>query len=87
MEVVTAGVIAFFITTFLIWVFRPILVKAKLGQKILEVGPNWHKLKEGTPLMGGVFFGLTIILTVVVVLLADILNGMHQKILVCLGFV
>lgn len=34
----------------------PMLRKLKLGQHILEVGPNWHKNKEGTPVMGGIIF-------------------------------
>jgi len=36
--------------------FVPVLRKIKMGQKILEIGPNWHKTKEGTPTMGGLFF-------------------------------
>jgi phospho-N-acetylmuramoyl-pentapeptide-transferase len=27
-----------------------------MGQPILEIGPRWHKSKEGTPAMGGVSF-------------------------------
>ncbi len=27
-----------------------------MGQTILEIGPRWHKSKEGTPTMGGIFF-------------------------------
>ncbi len=38
-------------------IFIPILKSVKLGQKILDVGPRWHKSKEGTPIMGGLFFG------------------------------
>ncbi|MBR5746854.1 MAG: phospho-N-acetylmuramoyl-pentapeptide-transferase [Clostridia bacterium] len=37
-------------------VFIPVLRKVKLGQKILEIGPSWHKSKEGTPNLGGVIF-------------------------------
>ena len=33
------------------------LLRARhVGQKILEIGPNWHKAKEGTPFMGGLGF-------------------------------
>lgn len=87
MRIPVAGAIAFFITIFLIWAFRPLLVKAKLGQRILEIGPNWHKSKEGTPLMGGIFFGFAIILSTVVVLLSDILLGTQKKLLICLAFI
>ncbi len=34
----------------------PILKSKKLGQKILDIGPRWHKSKEGTPTMGGLAF-------------------------------
>ena len=34
----------------------------KIKQHILEIGPNWHKSKEGTPTMGGVCFILAILL-------------------------
>ena len=39
----------------------PILMQKKLGQRILEIGPRWHKNKEGTPTMGGVCFLIPII--------------------------
>ena len=46
-----------FITTFLLEKkFIPALMRIKLGQVILEIGPRWHKSKEGTPTMGGLFF-------------------------------
>lgn len=34
----------------------PYLKSKKMGQKILEIGPRWHKNKEGTPTMGGLAF-------------------------------
>ncbi len=34
----------------------PILKSRKMGQKILDIGPRWHKSKEGTPTMGGLAF-------------------------------
>jgi phospho-N-acetylmuramoyl-pentapeptide-transferase len=37
-------------------VYVPWLRKIKAGQEILEIGPNWHKTKAGTPTMGGVIF-------------------------------
>ncbi|MBQ3074655.1 MAG: phospho-N-acetylmuramoyl-pentapeptide-transferase [Clostridia bacterium] len=45
------------ITTFLLEKkFIPLLMRIKMGQTILEIGPRWHKSKEGTPTMGGLFF-------------------------------
>ncbi|MDR1590319.1 MAG: phospho-N-acetylmuramoyl-pentapeptide-transferase [Oscillospiraceae bacterium] len=34
----------------------PALRAAKVGQSILDIGPAWHKNKEGTPTMGGLMF-------------------------------
>ncbi|HCG34883.1 MAG TPA: phospho-N-acetylmuramoyl-pentapeptide-transferase [Clostridiales bacterium] len=49
---VTAFFLSFIVGHFLI----PKLRKIKMGQKILEIGPRWHKSKEGTPTMGGIMF-------------------------------
>ncbi len=46
-----------FVTGFVLYkIFIPILRKVKLGAVILEIGPNWHKNKAGTPIMGGLIF-------------------------------
>ncbi len=46
-----------FITGVILYkIFIPLLRKVKLGQKILEIGPSWHKSKEGTPNLGGLIF-------------------------------
>jgi phospho-N-acetylmuramoyl-pentapeptide-transferase len=34
----------------------PFLASKHVGQKILDIGPRWHKSKEGTPTMGGISF-------------------------------
>ncbi len=39
----------------------PILKSHKVGQKILDIGPRWHKSKEGTPTMGGICFIMAIL--------------------------
>ncbi len=44
----------------------PMLIKLKMGQKILEIGPAWHVAKQGTPTMGGLAFILATIPTVLV---------------------
>lgn len=46
----------------------PFLLRKKMGQKILEIGPNWHKDKDGTPTMGGISFVLATIITLVAIL-------------------
>lgn len=43
--------------------FIPLLMQIKMGQTILEIGPRWHKNKQGTPTMGGIFFIVAIYIT------------------------
>ncbi|MCL2033257.1 MAG: phospho-N-acetylmuramoyl-pentapeptide-transferase [Oscillospiraceae bacterium] len=56
MPVITAVMIAFCITSLTgLWLV-PLLRRIKYGQTILEIGPKWHKSKQGTPTMGGIMF-------------------------------
>lgn len=41
----------------------PYLQRLKYGQTILQIGPSWHKKKQGTPTMGGIMFILGIIVS------------------------
>ena len=50
------AVITFIITVLTSRRLIPFLRSKKMGQHILEIGPRWHKSKEGTPTMGGVAF-------------------------------
>ena len=59
-------VVAFGITAALGFVIIPWLRKLKFGQTILEIGPSWHKAKQGTPNMGGLMFIIGIVISVVV---------------------
>lgn len=69
MGAVVAAIISFAVTSVLgIW-FIPFLKKLKYGQSIKEIGPVWHKSKQGTPTMGGVMFIIGITVAVVTVLL------------------
>jgi len=49
-----------------IWLI-PYLRKLKYGQTILDIGPNWHKNKQGTPTMGGLMFIAGVIISCAVV--------------------
>ncbi len=51
-----AAIIAFVATFLLGYVIIPLMHKLKYGQTILEIGPKWHKKKQGTPTMGGIMF-------------------------------
>ena len=71
MEMIASAAISFVISAVLLKIFIPILKKAKLGQKILEIGPNWHKSKEGTPTMGGLFFMIGIIIACAIMCITE----------------
>ena len=44
----------------------PYLHKLHFGQTILDIGPSWHKNKQGTPTMGGFMFSFAILIASVV---------------------
>ena len=48
--------VSFLISFLLGFVVIPFLRKLHFGQTILEIGPAWHKSKQGTPTMGGFMF-------------------------------
>ncbi|MBQ7500699.1 MAG: phospho-N-acetylmuramoyl-pentapeptide-transferase [Clostridia bacterium] len=49
-------VMTFCLTVAGLRILIPKLRSMKMGQKILDIGPRWHKSKEGTPTMGGLAF-------------------------------
>ena len=51
-----ALLITFIMTVLISKKLIPALKSRKMGQKILDIGPRWHKSKEGTPTMGGLAF-------------------------------
>ena len=72
----TAAVIAFGLSFGLGYVVIPFLHKLKFGQTILDIGPKWHKNKQGTPTMGGILFIVgTVVAFVAVVLIDSLLGG------------
>ncbi len=66
-EFTLTAVAVFLITVLLTRWLIPYLKSKKMGQKILDIGPRWHKSKEGTPTMGGVAFILSILIVNAVV--------------------
>ena len=84
-RILLAAASAFVISAAVGWFLIPVLRALHAGQSIKEIGPNWHKNKEGTPTMGGIMF----ILAAAVVVLAfgweDMAEGSWQALFV-LGF-
>lgn len=62
MQIAICAFIAFVITALSGHWLIPVLKKLNFGQNILEIGPSWHKSKEGTPAMGGIMFIVGILL-------------------------
>ncbi len=59
------AVLVGFLAAFLLGIpVIPMLKRLKFGQTIREIGPAWHKSKEGTPTMGGVLIILGVALGV-----------------------
>lgn len=65
-----AVVIAFTVTAVAGFWILPILRKLKFGQTILDIGPRWHKNKQGTPTMGGIMFIFGITLSILICYMA-----------------
>ncbi len=63
---------SFILTVILSRIIIPILRSHKMGQKILDIGPRWHKSKEGTPTMGGIsfIFAMTVVMAAAIAVLA-----------------
>ena len=59
------------------FVMIPWLHKLKFGQVILDIGPNWHKNKQGTPTMGGFMFAAGTLASVAIVFSTDAIMGGH----------
>ena len=74
-SIIISIVVAFGVTAGLGFVIIPWLRKLKFGQTILDIGPSWHKKKQGTPNMGGIMFIIGIIVAFVVGALTYFLTG------------
>jgi len=62
------------------------LRKLKFGQSILEIGPNWHKSKQGTPTMGGIVF-IVAVLIVTFIFCRDLKVIISMLMALCFGVV
>ncbi len=57
----------FFVTWLILRKLIPVLKSKKIGQKIYDIGPRWHKGKEGTPIMGGLGFIIATVIGISVI--------------------
>lgn len=73
--IIISIIVAFGVTAGLGFVIIPWLRKLNFGQTILDIGPSWHKSKQGTPNMGGFMFIIGIIAAFIVGVLTFVLSG------------
>ncbi len=71
----------FILTVILEKLIIPILQSHKVGQRILEIGPRWHKNKAGTPTMGGICFIMAILAVMAVVSVIFAVNGAAKELI------
>lgn len=69
------AILSFLIAFLLGFVLIPWLRRLKFGQTILDIGPAWHKSKQGTPIMGGIMFIISTIVSTVCILAIDHFMG------------
>ena len=70
-----AAIIAFAISAAVGKFLIPYLHKLNFGQTILDIGPSWHKEKQGTPVMGGIMFIIAITFVTLVSTLVYVFFG------------
>lgn len=68
MNVPVPAIIAFFAALIFVLAATPLVIpvlrKMKAGQQIIQdMGPTWHKSKQGTPTMGGIVFLFAVAIT------------------------
>lgn len=66
---------AFIISAVLGRFLIPYLHKLHFGQTILDIGPSWHKSKQGTPIMGGIMFIVAIVSVTIISTVVYIITG------------
>ena len=82
MRILLAALAAFGISAAVGWVLIPALRALHAGQSIKEIGPNWHKSKEGTPTMGGIMFIAAAAVSVLAFGWRDMAEGSWQALFV-----
>ena len=78
--------VSFGVTALISPVLIPWLKRLKFGQEILEIGPSWHKSKEGTPTMGGIAFICGVLTATIMALLIRHSLPLLMILVISLGF-
>lgn len=84
---IICAALTFLLTVLILRKLIPVLKSKKMGQHILDIGPRWHKNKEGTPTMGGVsFVAASFVATVAACIYLGIKNGLASVVPLILTF-
>ncbi len=78
------GILSLVITAVLGYIVVPFMHKLKFGQTILDIGPKWHKNKQGTPTMGGIMFIFGTVIATLIGLITAYLSK-QEEFVYCLG--
>ncbi len=84
-EFVAAMVAVFVLTVILARIIIPILKSKKMGQYIKDIGPRWHKSKQGTPTMGGIIFIAAMTAVIAVALIINRSDALRVLAILLLG--
>ncbi len=69
------------LTVLLLHFIIPVLKSHKLGQTIKEIGPRWHKSKQGTPVMGGIGFIIAILAVLLLITVVSKIRGTAKELI------
>lgn len=76
------ALVSFLLALLLGRIIIPALRALKAGQSIREIGPSWHKSKDGTPTMGGIIFILSAAAAMLVCGWGGMRNGNYEHLFV-----
>lgn len=88
-RILITALVSLVVTGVIGYVLLPILRALKAGQSIREIGPTWHNVKAGTPMMGGLMFVLSTVLCAVcnIPFMEDYSALLALLVALCFGFV
>ena len=88
-RILITALVSLIITGAIGHVLLPILRALKAGQSIREIGPTWHNVKAGTPMMGGLMFVLSAIICTVcnIPFMEDYSAIFALLVALCFGFI
>ena len=88
-RILITALVSLVLTGVIGYILLPILRALKAGQSIREIGPTWHNVKAGTPMMGGLMFVLSTIICVVcnIPFMQDYSALFALLVALCFGFI